>query len=103
MAAHLAARTERVQALFPGALSADDFIGRAEAALCAYGFLGDNTLALTNLCRDESTVRAGGSSIASLSGVVLFCTRFVASSRRVSCGCGVAKAHRPLYRPRFCS
>jgi Limiting CO2-inducible proteins B/C beta carbonyic anhydrases len=37
------------------ALAVDDFLARVEVALAAYGFRGDNSLALTNVCRDEST------------------------------------------------
>lgn len=44
-----------VQKHFADALSADDFLARVEVALAAYGFRGDNSLALTNVCRDEST------------------------------------------------
>ena len=48
-------RTRMVQKHFADALSADDFLARVEVALAAYGFRGDNSLALTNVCRDEST------------------------------------------------
>jgi hypothetical protein len=40
---------------FPSALGVDDFIARVEVALCYFGFTGDNTIAVTNLCRDEVT------------------------------------------------
>jgi hypothetical protein len=40
---------------FPTALGVDDFINRLEVALFAYGFAGDNSIAMTNLCRDEIT------------------------------------------------
>jgi hypothetical protein len=53
--AHLADRTAKVQNHYPGALAVDDFLARVEVALAAYGFRGDNSLALTNVCRDEST------------------------------------------------
>ena len=36
-------------------MSADDYLARAEVVLCAHGFRGDNSIAVTNLCRDEST------------------------------------------------
>lgn len=39
---------------FPSALGVDDFIARLEMALAAYGFTGDNAIAMSNLCRDES-------------------------------------------------
>lgn len=42
---------------FPTALSVDDYITRVEIALAGYGFTGDNTIAMSNLCRDE--VRMG--------------------------------------------
>jgi len=41
---------------FPSALGADDFISRAEIVLSGYGFTGDNSIAMTNLCRDEITL-----------------------------------------------
>jgi len=40
---------------FPSALGVDDFVARVEVALCYFGFTGDNTIAVTNLCRDEVT------------------------------------------------
>ena len=55
LVAHLKDRTEKVQKHFPGALAVDDFLARTEVALASYGFRGDNSLALTNVCRDEST------------------------------------------------
>jgi len=36
-------------------MGVDDFIARTEVALCYFGFTGDNTIAVTNLCRDEVT------------------------------------------------
>lgn len=51
--------TSRHQAVlhyFPNALGIDDFVARAEIALCAFGFTGQNSIAMTNLCRDEITV-----------------------------------------------
>ena len=44
---------------FPTALSVDDYITRVEIALAGYGFTGDNSIAMTNLCRDEVR-RSGG-------------------------------------------
>ncbi|GIL77001.1 hypothetical protein Vretimale_3273 [Volvox reticuliferus] len=40
---------------FPSAMGVDDFMGRVEVALAGFGFTGDNTIAMTNLCRDEVT------------------------------------------------
>lgn len=54
-AKRLAARTEKVHSHFHKAISADDFLARVEVALAAFGFRRGNTLALTDLCRDEST------------------------------------------------
>uniref|UniRef100_A0A061SLV5 Low-co2 inducible protein n=1 Tax=Tetraselmis sp. GSL018 TaxID=582737 RepID=A0A061SLV5_9CHLO len=48
-------RNQVVQKHFPGALSADDFLFRLEVALNAFGFNGQNTIGVVNLCRDEST------------------------------------------------
>jgi hypothetical protein len=55
IAQSLADRTDKVQTHFPNAMSADDFLARVEVALAAYGFRGDNSLSLTNVCRDEAT------------------------------------------------
>lgn len=52
---YLSTRLNDVTAQFPGAMSLDDFLMRAELALGAHDFRGDNAIALTNLCRDEST------------------------------------------------
>eukprot|EP00195_Chlamydomonas_chlamydogama_P013080 CAMPEP_0202902042 /NCGR_PEP_ID=MMETSP1392-20130828/16012_1 /ASSEMBLY_ACC=CAM_ASM_000868 /TAXON_ID=225041 /ORGANISM="Chlamydomonas chlamydogama, Strain SAG 11-48b" /LENGTH=120 /DNA_ID=CAMNT_0049588723 /DNA_START=111 /DNA_END=469 /DNA_ORIENTATION=- len=41
---------------FPTALGVDDFIARCEVLLSGYGFTGDNSIAMTNLCRDEITL-----------------------------------------------
>jgi hypothetical protein len=49
------ARAFAVQKHMPGAMSADDYLSRAEVILCAKGFRGDNSIGVTNLCRDEST------------------------------------------------
>ena len=40
---------------FPTALGVDDFISRMEIALRAYDFKDSNTIACSNLCRDEVT------------------------------------------------
>ncbi len=40
---------------FPSSLGVDDFIARMEIALHAYGFQDSNTIACSNLCRDEVT------------------------------------------------
>ncbi|KAL6757838.1 limiting CO2 inducible protein [Haematococcus lacustris] len=50
----LVGRHQTVLKHFPTALSVDDFITRVEIALAGYGFTGDNTIAMSNLCRDES-------------------------------------------------
>lgn len=52
---YLAARTDTVNKSFPGSLLVDDFIHRLEIGLYSYGFTGDNSIACTNLCRDEIT------------------------------------------------
>mmetsp|Transcript_18930 Transcript_18930/g.48033 ORF Transcript_18930/g.48033 Transcript_18930/m.48033 type:complete len:464 (-) Transcript_18930:152-1543(-) len=51
----LNARHDQVMAHFPTALGVDDFMARVEVALSGFGFTGDNTIAMTNLCRDEVT------------------------------------------------
>ncbi|GFR41691.1 hypothetical protein Agub_g2438 [Astrephomene gubernaculifera] len=50
----LAERLAEVTKHFPTALSVDDFMARVEVALAGYGFTGDNSIAMSNLCRDES-------------------------------------------------
>ena len=40
---------------FPTALGVDDFMARVETVLAGYGFTGENSIAMTNLCRDEVT------------------------------------------------
>lgn len=40
---------------FPSAMGVDDLMGRVEVALAGFGFTGDNSIAMTNLCRDEVT------------------------------------------------
>jgi hypothetical protein len=53
---YLTGRANAVQAHFESALGADDFMQRVEMALYAFGFTGDNSIAMVNLCRDEVTV-----------------------------------------------
>ncbi|CAL8468509.1 g8049 [Coccomyxa elongata] len=53
--AYLTTRTRRVAQYFPRALGLDDFLNRLEIALFAYGFTGENCIAMSNLCRDEIT------------------------------------------------
>uniref|UniRef100_A0A7R9VTR2 Limiting CO2-inducible protein B/C beta carbonyic anhydrase domain-containing protein n=1 Tax=Chlamydomonas euryale TaxID=1486919 RepID=A0A7R9VTR2_9CHLO len=52
---NLSARHDIVREYFPTAMGVDDFIGRTETMLSFYGFSGDNSIACTNLCRDEVT------------------------------------------------
>ena len=52
---HMKSRTLAVQQHMPGAIAADDYLSRCEVMLCAHGFRGDNTIGVSNLCRDEST------------------------------------------------
>ncbi|KAL4439983.1 hypothetical protein ABPG75_002984 [Micractinium tetrahymenae] len=52
---YLTARVTTVADEFPGAIGADDFIQRVEIALYGFGFSGDNSIAMVNLCRDEVT------------------------------------------------
>lgn len=40
---------------FPNSLKIDDYMARAEMALSHLGFHGKNTIAMMNVCRDEST------------------------------------------------
>jgi hypothetical protein len=53
--AYLAQRGSVVNESFPGSLGVDDFIHRLEIGLFSYGFSGENSIACTNLCRDEIT------------------------------------------------
>ncbi|KAL4431647.1 hypothetical protein ABPG77_001489 [Micractinium sp. CCAP 211/92] len=50
----LVSRHKAVLKHFPTALSVDDYMSRVEIALAGYGFTGDNAIAMSNLCRDES-------------------------------------------------
>lgn len=52
---NLNARHSQVAGYFPSALGVDDFIARVEVVLSGFGFTGDNSIAMTNLCRDEVT------------------------------------------------
>ena len=52
---YLAARARNVRQHFPTALGADDFMQRLEVVLFAHGFTGENSIAMSNLCRDEIT------------------------------------------------
>uniref|UniRef100_A0A7S2VV11 Limiting CO2-inducible protein B/C beta carbonyic anhydrase domain-containing protein n=1 Tax=Chlamydomonas chlamydogama TaxID=225041 RepID=A0A7S2VV11_9CHLO len=52
----LNARHRDILKHFPSALGVDDFIARCEVVLSGYGFTGDNSIAMTNLCRDEITL-----------------------------------------------
>lgn len=54
--AYLTGRNRVVTSHFPTSLGIDDFLHRLEIALYAYGFHGDNSIAMVNLCRDEITV-----------------------------------------------
>eukprot|EP00200_Dunaliella_tertiolecta_P007906 CAMPEP_0202374188 /NCGR_PEP_ID=MMETSP1127-20130417/5069_1 /ASSEMBLY_ACC=CAM_ASM_000462 /TAXON_ID=3047 /ORGANISM="Dunaliella tertiolecta, Strain CCMP1320" /LENGTH=415 /DNA_ID=CAMNT_0048971285 /DNA_START=57 /DNA_END=1304 /DNA_ORIENTATION=- len=49
-------RAKVIKQHFPKALALDDFISRAEVALAGYGFTGANSIAMSNLCRDESCI-----------------------------------------------
>ncbi|MEW5315489.1 MAG: hypothetical protein WDW38_006914 [Sanguina aurantia] len=51
----LAQRHAIVLKYFPSAMGVDDLMGRVEMALAGFGFTGDNSIAMTNLCRDEVT------------------------------------------------
>jgi hypothetical protein len=53
--AYLSQRGAKVNEQFPGSLGLDDFIHRLEIGLFSYGFNGENSIACTNLCRDEIT------------------------------------------------
>ncbi|KAG2486879.1 hypothetical protein HYH03_014473 [Edaphochlamys debaryana] len=50
-----AARHQEIIRSFPSAMGVDDFMGRVEVSLAGFGFTGDNSIAMTNLCRDEVT------------------------------------------------
>lgn len=53
--AYLVGRTRKVTTHFEAAIGIDDFLHRLEIALFAFGFNGDNSIAMVNLCRDEIT------------------------------------------------
>jgi len=44
-----------VKSHFPSALALDDFMFQVEMALNTYGFNGENSIAVANMCRDEIT------------------------------------------------
>eukprot|EP00200_Dunaliella_tertiolecta_P015656 CAMPEP_0202419456 /NCGR_PEP_ID=MMETSP1128-20130828/49309_1 /ASSEMBLY_ACC=CAM_ASM_000463 /TAXON_ID=3047 /ORGANISM="Dunaliella tertiolecta, Strain CCMP1320" /LENGTH=177 /DNA_ID=CAMNT_0049027403 /DNA_START=524 /DNA_END=1054 /DNA_ORIENTATION=- len=44
-------RAAEVRKSFPNALAVDDFMNRVEVALADKGFTGNNTIAMSNLCR----------------------------------------------------
>ena len=48
-------RTETVRHHFRNAIGIDDWLFRVESKLNEFGFTGDNTIAMTSLCRDEIT------------------------------------------------
>lgn len=52
---YLAFRHSVVRQHFPQAYGVDDFLARAEIELCKYGFTGETSIAMLNLCRDEIT------------------------------------------------
>eukprot|EP00191_Tetraselmis_sp_GSL018_P001405 CAMPEP_0177599050 /NCGR_PEP_ID=MMETSP0419_2-20121207/12751_1 /TAXON_ID=582737 /ORGANISM="Tetraselmis sp., Strain GSL018" /LENGTH=727 /DNA_ID=CAMNT_0019091687 /DNA_START=111 /DNA_END=2294 /DNA_ORIENTATION=+ len=52
---YLAARAQMVQKHFPTAVTIDDFAYRLEMVLSAFGFAPSNSIAMVNMCRDEST------------------------------------------------
>ena len=52
---YLAARTRKIRKHFPTSLGVDDFLSRLEIALFSHGFTGENSIAMSNLCRDEVT------------------------------------------------
>lgn len=49
--AYMTDRHKMVLSHFSTALGVDDFISRLEIALFGYGFTGENSIAMTNLCR----------------------------------------------------
>ena len=52
---YLEYRTQVVQQHFPKAVGVDNFMFKVEVALAGYGFTQENTIAMTNVCRDEVT------------------------------------------------
>jgi len=52
---YLNRRTEVVDQYFSGCLGIDDYMARVESILYRYGFTGENSLAVCNMCRDEAT------------------------------------------------
>mmetsp|Transcript_3422 Transcript_3422/g.11203 ORF Transcript_3422/g.11203 Transcript_3422/m.11203 type:complete len:409 (+) Transcript_3422:23-1249(+) len=53
--AYYGSRAATVREHFPKALGEDDFVSRSEVALDAFGFNGENSIAMANMCRDEIT------------------------------------------------
>ena len=49
-------RLQTITQHFPTALGQEDFLCRCETALAMFGFTGENSIAMTNLCRDEVRV-----------------------------------------------
>lgn len=41
--------------VYPDAINIDEYFSKVEIALYKYGFTPSNTIALTNICRDEIT------------------------------------------------
>jgi len=50
---YLASREKTVRKYFDKAMGVDEFISRVEMELCKFGFNGENSIAVLNLCRDE--------------------------------------------------
>lgn len=46
---------DRLTLHFPGSIKVDDYVSRIEILLNEYNFIGENTIAMMNICRDEST------------------------------------------------
>ncbi|KAJ9513520.1 hypothetical protein QJQ45_006164 [Haematococcus lacustris] len=53
---NLISRHDNIVSHFPSCLGVDDFMARVEVALSGFGFTGENSIAMTNLCRDEVTI-----------------------------------------------
>eukprot|EP00873_Tetraselmis_striata_P040313 jgi/Tetstr1/460577/TSEL_000502.t1 len=54
-AKYVQSRVETIKEHFPTVYTIDDLLLRLEMALCAFGFNGDNSIGIVNLCRDEAT------------------------------------------------
>ena len=46
---------DRLNLFFPHSIKVDDYVSRVEILLNEYNFIGTNTIAMMNICRDEST------------------------------------------------